>query len=193
MITRINKDIGRHQILDLMIHPQGKYRDRTELRNLVGVELGVARGGFSKQMLDTGCFKKYVGVDSYTGDRGHDVNEYMLALCNCDWLMSDVYNILRMTFAEASCLFPAHSLHFVYFDGYAYRGPGASDLRNWWEKILPGGLLAGDDFDEERYPDVVYQVEEFADRHSGVVYTTNAKLNKNVRYSRNASWAIRKQ
>jgi hypothetical protein len=40
----------------------------------VGIELGVAKGIFSKRMIDSGKFSSYYGVDLY-GDI-HDINEY---------------------------------------------------------------------------------------------------------------------
>jgi hypothetical protein len=40
----------------------------------VGVELGVAGGGFSAAMVRTERFAKFYGVDAYTG--GHSANEY---------------------------------------------------------------------------------------------------------------------
>lgn len=44
----------------------------------IGIELGVAAGGFSSAMVNSGAFKLFFGVDIY-GDN-HDVNEYKTAL-----------------------------------------------------------------------------------------------------------------
>ena len=46
--------------------------------NNIGIELGVARGDFSKKMIQTKKFSKFYGVDVYNDI--HDVNEYKLSL-----------------------------------------------------------------------------------------------------------------
>jgi hypothetical protein len=35
-----------------------------------------------------------------------------------------------------------------------------SDIASWLPKIKPGGWLSGDDYDEEKWPDVVRAVRE---------------------------------
>ena len=45
-----------------------------EGNNLIGVELGVAGGLFSKKMIDTGKFKTFFGIDKYSDH--HDLKQY---------------------------------------------------------------------------------------------------------------------
>lgn len=125
----------------------------------VGIELGVAGGGFSARMVRSGRFTRFYGVDAYTG--GHSVKEYKAALLETG-LWSD-YRLLRMSFSQAVDLFPDASFDFIYVDGYAHSGcEGGRTLEEWFPKLKPGGTLAGDDYDLRTWPLVVAAVHEMA-------------------------------
>jgi hypothetical protein len=64
--------------------------------------LGVAGGGFSRRMLESGKFRRFWGVDAYSDH--HDVGQYRQALQTVG--LDRNYHLLRMTFAEAHLLFP---------------------------------------------------------------------------------------
>ncbi len=121
----------------------------------LGIELGVAAGSFSARMVQSGRFRHFIGVDIY-GD-GHNVQEYKTALRTVG-LLSD-YRLLRMTFDQALDLFDDHSFDFIYCDGYAHTGEeGGRTLIDWYTKLKPGGVMAGDDYDIESWPLVVWAV-----------------------------------
>lgn len=111
-------------------------------RNNVGIELGVARGAFSARMVESGRFRQFYGVDAYSD--GHTTGEYKAAL-RATGLWSD-YRLLRMAFAQAVDLFPDAHFDFIYVDGFAHSGlEGGRTLTDWFPKLKPGGVLAGDD------------------------------------------------
>jgi len=56
------------------------------------------------------------------------------------------YTFYRKTSEEAAHGFILNSLDFVYLDGDHRRDAVALDLRVWWPKVKPGGILAGHDF-----------------------------------------------
>lgn len=125
----------------------------------VGIELGVAGGSFSARMVQSGRFRQFWGVDAYA-DR-HNVREYRKALL-ATGLWSD-YRLLRMTFDEALGLFPDGHFDFVYIDGYAHTGEeGGQTLVDWYPKLKPGGIFAGDDYAPDRWPLTVWAVNEVA-------------------------------
>ena len=112
--------------------------------NLIGIELGVAKGTFSKQLFETGLFREFYGVDRYT-DRGHDMSEYFNVLK----MFKDNPNVymLRSTFDEAITLFRDNYFDFIYVDGYAHTGQDeGSTLYSWFDKLKPGGIFAGHDY-----------------------------------------------
>jgi SAM-dependent methyltransferase len=94
-------------------------------------------------------------VDVY-GD-GHNTQEYKKAL-RAVGLDSD-YRLLRMTFDQALDLFQDRQFDFIYCDGYAHTGEeGGRTLIDWYAKLKPGGVMAGDDYDPEAWPLVVWAV-----------------------------------
>ncbi len=137
--------------------------------NLVGIELGVAGGEFSKRMLDSGRFEQFFGVDMYADM--HDTKEYKKALLHVG--MDKNYKLLRMTFDEALELFEDSSLDFIYVDGYAHSGEeGGRTIIDWSKKVKIGGLIAGDDY-HARWPLVVQAVDQFVESIGGELYLTD--------------------
>jgi hypothetical protein len=67
-----------------------------------------------------------------------------------------------MRFDEAVSLFPDEYFDFVYVDGYAHTGEeNGQTFEDWWPKLKPGGLFAGDDY-APCWPKVVEAVDRFA-------------------------------
>ena len=111
-------------------------------KNLIGVELGVARGDFSKQLINSNKFKFLFGVDSYSLKQ-HNKNEYKYALKSTGIFSN--YKLLNMTFDDALSLFPDNSIDFIYFDGFAHTGQDyGKTLIKWSKKIKHNGILSGD-------------------------------------------------
>lgn len=151
----------------------------------VGIELGVAAGSFSAKMVQSGRFGMFYGVDAYTD--GHGAAEYKAAL-RATGLASD-YRLLRMTFAQAADLFPEASFDFIYLDGFAHSGAeGGRTLADWFPKLKPGGILAGDDYDAKAWPLLVWAVHETAARLGVGLSVTD--LVQDEAYNRFPSWSL---
>jgi len=149
----------------------------------VGIELGVAAGSFSSHMVQTGRFARFWGVDSYSD--GHGVREYKKAL-QASGLWSD-YRLLRMTFDQAVDLFPDNHFDFIYCDGYAHTGEeGGRTFTDWYPKLKPGGVFAGDDYDPEAWPLTVWAVNEAAAQLGVPLQVTD--LVSDEPYNRYPSW-----
>lgn len=126
----------------------------------VGVELGVAEGRFSEKILKRSPLSFLYSIDMWSGDRGHDVEEYKTALRRLGPHRAR-NSALRMTFDEALDLFPDDHFDFIYIDGYAHTGEqGGKTFDDWWPKCRPGGVFAGDDYDPA-FPLVVEAVDRF--------------------------------
>jgi|GEM_PF-4167725 len=153
--------------------------------DLIGVELGVARGSFSKKMLDSNKFKKFYGVDMYSDM--HDTEEYKIALKHVG--IDSPYSLFRMRFDEAVDLFEDNSLDFIYIDGYAHTGQlGGETLQQWYPKLKVGGVFAGDDYDEKKWPMVVEVVDTLAQQIADEIHFSGIEANDE--YSESRSWAI---
>jgi SAM-dependent methyltransferase len=149
----------------------------------VGIELGVAGGSFSARMVKSGRFRQFWGVDSYAD--AHNVKEYKQALLTIG-MWSD-YRLLRMTFAEALDLFPDGSFDFIYVDGYAHTGEeGGKTLVDWYSKLKPGGIFAGDDYAPDTWPLTVWAVNEVAAQLGVTVNVT--ELVRAEAFNKHPSW-----
>jgi len=166
-----------------------------------GVELGVARGEFSEEILrqqrliiPLGLEKVSEGLFRWEGtgpvmlptaldcvqklysidrwtEKHHSIYEYQLALLRLQKFGARSL-VLRATFEEALVLFEDGGLDFVYVDGYAHTGQeGGKTLEDWWPKIKPGGVLAGHDYDALFQP-TIDAVDAFVARHGLELHLT---------------------
>lgn len=151
----------------------------------IGIELGVAAGGLAARLVGSGKFAHYFGVDAY-GDL-HNIREYKKAL-QAVGLTSEC-RLLRMTFDQALDLFPNDYFDFIYVDGYAHTGEeGGRTLRDWFPKLKPGGIMAGDDYALETWPLVVWAVNDFV-AQLGVGLNVTDEVTDEA-YARFPSWWI---
>jgi len=60
--------------------------------------------------------------------------------------VKDVIEPMRITSVEAAEQFEDESLDFVLIDAAHDYENVIADLRSWWPKLKPGGVMAGDDF-----------------------------------------------
>lgn len=122
-----------------------------------GIELGVARGIFSKRMIDSGKFAVFFGVDIY-GDI-HDTDEYKRTLKYIG--LNSNYHLLRMGFEDALDVFEDEFFDFIYIDGFAHTGEeGGRTLIDWYQKLKVGGVMAGDDYHDD-WPLVKWAINDF--------------------------------
>ena len=119
-------------------------------KNQIGVELGVAEGGFSESLLkNTDDSFHLFSIDMWAGDRGHDVNQYNRCIKRLMPFKSRS-SIIRSTFKNSLDIFPNDYFDFIYVDGYAHTGEeNGQTFYDWWDKLKSGGVLAGDDYDRQ--------------------------------------------
>lgn len=130
----------------------------------VGVELGVAAGDFSSRILDRSALSFLYSVDRYTGESGHDINQYRKALKRLNRFRGR-NSLLKMSFEEALPLFDDGYFDFIYIDGQAHTGQeNGQTLRDWYPKLKSGGVFSGDDYDR-KWPLTVKVVDEFMAKH----------------------------
>lgn len=136
----------------------------------VGVELGVARGAFSRLLAESGRFDQLFGIDAWADH--HDVGEYKEALRQVGLSAPARYTLLRMTFDDALDLFDSASLDFVYIDGYADTGQeGGETIWAWASKVRLGGVVSGHDY-SPRFPLVVKAVDRFVEDTGFALHVT---------------------
>jgi len=156
------KKIAVERTPSVPLHVESTLHRHDVIRSLkgndnIGIELGVASGGFSKRMIESGKFKMFYGVDIYSDH--HDTDEYVRALMHVG--LETNYKLLRMSFDDALPLFEDGYFDFIYFDGYAHTGEeGGKAFADWYRKVKVGGTLAGDDYHDD-WPLVKWAVNTF--------------------------------
>ena len=137
--------------------------------NLVGIELGVAKGAYSKKMIETNKFSFFFGVDKYSDH--HDTKEYLEAI-NTVGIFSN-YKLIRCTFDEALELFEDDFFDFIYIDGYAHNGQlGGDTIVKWYSKLKVNGIICGDDYDD-KFPLVKQAVNYLSDKYNLEILLTD--------------------
>lgn len=147
------------------------------------VEIGTHRGEFAKRFLagwDKGtlhCVDPYIGGydDGDPASHGNRENDYSKAIKNLSGYHHRA-TFVRKTSIEASEQFHDGQLDFVYIDGKHRMPDVAADLRHWYPKVKPGGILAGHDIVSPREPnggwgrEVQPAVFAFAQKHNLPIY-----------------------
>ena len=155
-----------------------------EKDNLIGIELGVAGGLFSKKMIETGKFKFFFGVDKYSDH--HDLNQYKSAIKYVGILEN--YNLLKLDFNQDLEMFDDQFFDFIYIDGYAHNGQkGGETLCKWIKKVKPGGIFCGDDYDQ-KFPLTIEAVNYISKETNLNFYITDIRSETDHNY---ASWAFK--
>lgn len=152
----------------------------------VGVELGVAAGGFSERLLATGHLQFLYGVDRYTDH--HDFEEYLRALRRFE-KRPEEYQLMRRSFEDAAENFTDEYFGFIYIDGYAHTGQdGGQTMETYWPKLRTGGLFAGDDYCK-KWKHNKRAVDKFAAQVERVVSVFDwDRTEKGDQYSQAPSW-----
>lgn len=123
-------------------------------------EIARSRKGIELYVVDTwadahGCAEMGVAAPA-AGESVFELFRQNLARCG---LLGQLHPCVCDSMI-AAFMFPAQSLDFCFIDAdHAYESV-QRDIAAWRPKIKPGGILAGHDYDHERYPSVVRAVRE---------------------------------
>jgi hypothetical protein len=143
-------------------------------RNLkVGAEIGVAYGGHAEAMVKAGVQTLYAvdpyqpdwnGTDGYSLPDGtnfgkQEYEELFLHALHRLRRAGNKPDLMRMTSAEAWSIV-REPLDFVFIDAKHTYENLYHDIAIWQQRVKPGGIIAGHDFDHPSYPDIRRAVEE---------------------------------
>lgn len=149
-----------------------KYLDTA--KQLVGVELGVATGITSRNLLENISLLKLYGIDRYKEyeDKYYcNLAKIQAAEKEADSLLKQFaikgsYVKVKKTSAEAQGSFLDGSLDFIFIDADHSYDAVRKDLELWYPKIKTAGLICGDDYENHNFPGIKKAVDEFAIGHN---------------------------
>lgn len=140
-------------------------------KNLIGVELGVASGCFSKKLVETDLFDIFYCIDKWNDH--HSIKEYFGV--QRYFKKNPNVSVLRASFQEAIELFPDNYFDFIYIDGYAHTGQDSGEtLHKWFSKLKSGGIYSGHDYHND-WQETVNQVNIFIKKFNLTLNLTNEK------------------
>jgi hypothetical protein len=143
-----------------------------------GVEVGVKQGAFSDRLLQTWKGRHLISVDPWASapdDEYVDVanvaqDEHERYYAETLQRLSGYgqrSSVWRMTGEQAAMRVPHHSLDFVYLDARHDQASVSEDLRLWFDKVRPGGMIAGHDYLDGHRPNGIYGVRTAVDEFFG--------------------------
>jgi len=122
-----------------------------------GAEIGVKRAGFSDHILKHWNGARFISIDPWLSadwedyvDRSNvtqdEFDENYVFAKNRLAKYGDRSEIWRLLSVEAAERLPRHSMDFVYIDARHDYESVKEDLHAWFDKVRPGGILAGHDY-----------------------------------------------
>lgn len=153
-------------------------KDLAKLAHGMVIELGVATGDYSEELLQNPNVKRVYSVDQWANDTKHHTDQEYINVLHRFEKYGKRSIIIRRTFDQASSMFN-QIFDFIYIDGYAHTGQEKGrTLDFWWPKLKPGGIFAGHDY-HERWQPTIDSVNKFVNKHKLSLYLTkeNNKMN----------------
>lgn len=109
----------------------------------IGVELGVAKGEYSKQIIQKYNFSQFYMIDWWKKPN-HILSYLRLLKLKPD--RTQIF-VLRGAFEDFVDIFADSFFDFIYIDGVAGTGQmEGQTIRDWLPKIKPDGIFAGHDY-----------------------------------------------
>jgi hypothetical protein len=144
-----------------------------------GAEIGVYAAEFSSRLLSEWRGRQLLSIDPWVAV---DADEYVDASNLDDAGFSAVHatavarlqrfgdrsSIWRTTSAEAAARLPAGCLDFVYIDARHDEQSVRADLELWFDKVRPGGVIAGHDYVDGELPEGRFGVKTAVDAFFGL-------------------------
>jgi predicted O-methyltransferase YrrM len=135
-------------------------------RRLTGLafEIGVRDGGFSELLLRAWRGRLLVSVDPW-GELGEDG----LYARTCERLapFGGRSEVWRTTSVAASARVLPASADFVYIDALHDHDSALEDVSHWYDKVRPGGIIAGHDYVDGTFPEGEFGVRSAVDGFFG--------------------------
>ena len=139
-----------------------------------GVEIGVKEGEFSETLLTYWRGRHLISVDPWLQDAADtyvDIanvqqsqhERFYATTCARLEPFAGRSSVWRMTSLEAAARIPRHSLDFVYIDARHDFQSVLEDLDAWFDKVRPGGIVAGHDYLDGSLPAGEFGVKSAVD------------------------------
>jgi hypothetical protein len=136
------------------------------------IEIGVFQGDFADILIKSTAFRHFYLLDAWknlpnyddranTSDQQHE-SRYQFVQNR--FAAHENVEIVRGLSNELHDEFPNEYFDFIYIDAnHSFQGC-SSDLQDWWPKLKVGGLFAGHDYVDGRFPEGNFGVKSAVDQ-----------------------------
>ena len=143
-----------------------------------GAEIGVKTGWFSEVILDRWKGRHLISIDPWMTDAPDNYvdvanveqpqhDEFMKETQTRLARFGERSTIWRLTSTDAAPKVPHHSLDFVYIDARHDYASVLEDLDAWYDRVRPGGVIAGHDYVDGLYDEGDFGVKSAVDEFFG--------------------------
>jgi len=149
------------------------------------VDVGCFFGGFTKVFAKRAkaTMGKVFSIDTFKGAmeahinicKEHDIKKMFTRNMTERGLM-DVITVMEKPSLEACKDFGDNSMDLVFIDADHRYSAVKEDIACWYEKVKPGGILCGHDYDGEDFDDAYLEIDSHENRHHGVIKALNLFL-----------------
>lgn len=144
-----------------------------ELGFKTGIEIGVYKGAYSRELCQANPELKLYCVDTWglTNQYQRRKDLYLKIYKYAKWKLAPHNTVLiRDLSMNAVKQFDDNSLDFVYIDADHSYPEVSQDIAGWTEKVRPGGIVAGHDYD---IADVKKVVDEYIAKYRYELHITD--------------------
>lgn len=149
-------------------------RNRQEFANLIndrqylmGAEIGVRDGYFSRLLLEKSGLQRLYSIDPWVENvENNRPDESFQRASNNLKEFNDRSVMLKEFSVDAAKEFEEASLDFIYIDALHDYQSVKEDIITWWPKLKNNGCLAGHDYDKDAWPGVYNAVNEFSKEYN---------------------------
>lgn len=149
------------------------------------VDVGCFFGGFTKVMAKRAkeLRGKVFSIDTFKGAmeahidicKKYNIKEMFIRNMTERNLM-DVIVLMEKSSLEACKEFGDESVDLVFIDADHRYSAVKEDIKCWYKKLKPGGVLCGHDYDGDQFDDAYLEIDSHKNRHHGVIKAFNLFL-----------------
>jgi hypothetical protein len=153
-------------------------------------------GWFANCILEGSHLDNFVCVDTWHAAvpgmcEGTPPLDHFMHCANRLWHLGSRFALLRLHSAVAAQMFADGFFDFIYIDAEHTYGMVSQDIRLWWPKVRPGGILAGHDYTTAgETSEVCRAVDRFVMQEGLTLYLTECDFVSEENGAKVRSWLV---
>lgn len=136
----------------------------------VGAWMGASSNYMATQIKEAGKPIHFTTIDTWKGTDDEDIHQDIVGKFNGDIfyefmentvLSNNKIDCIKDTSENAAKLYQNNSIDFIMLDGGHSYEAVTDDIKTWYPKVKPGGIISGDDYGTNVFPGLNRAVDEY--------------------------------